>query len=303
MTMTTSLIAGFCCMVAQHWVLSVTPPASPPTIDLEDRRVLAAGNPTALLGEITITETTAPNPAREEDSVIDLVSVHRGRSEVNVSVSGPLRAGDAVFLDLDANGAQDPGEELKINPSSGEASASFFSDALMPSSWAIRYLPNGKDLMKRGEFVISATVDYGESSHADPDALSWRTPLQYDGASSFAVISPPTYRRLGPDDWDNQFRVTCDSGGPSCVVFLECRDRGRNADHYLAELHAIGDKQTVRMSQDDLADIFGGRDWTEYLSCHVLSSDPVEVQVLTRAKRIQTIFDTPQSPPWWPRQE
>ncbi len=111
------------------------------------------------------------------------------------------------------------------------------------------------------------------------------------------VLSPPT------DDLDNQLRVTCDSGGPSCVVFLECRDQGRNADDYFAELHAIRDKQTVRMSQDDLADILGIRDWTEHLSCRVLSSDPVDIQVLTRAKRIRTIFDTPQSPPWWPGQE
>lgn len=278
-------------MVAQHWVLSVTPPASPPAIDLEDRRVLAAGNPTAPLGEITITEITDPNPAREEDSVIDLASVHRGLSEVNVSVSGPLRAGDAVFLDLDANGALDPGEELRIDPSSGEASASFFPDALMSDSRAIRYLPNGKDLMKRGEFVISATVDYGESSHADPDGLSWKTPLQYYGASSFAVISPRT------DDLDNQFRVTCDSGGPSCVVFLECRDRGQNADDYFAELHPIGDKQTVRMSQDDLAGTLGVRDWSEGRSCYLLSNDPVSVQVLTRSK-LNPIFHTPQTHPW-----
>lgn len=290
-------------MVAQHWVLSVTPPASPPAIDLEDRRVLAAGNPTALLGEITITETTAPNPAREKDSVINLISVHRGRAEVNLSVSGPLREGDAVFLDLDANGAQDPGEELKIDPSSGEASASFFPDALMPGGRAIRYLPNGNDIMKRGEFVISATVDYGESWHADPDALSWRTPLQYDAVSAFAVIPRRTEDTEGVG---THIRVTCDSGGPSCAVFLECRDRGQDADDYLAELDEIEDKGTAHMSQDNLAGILGIRDWSEGLSCYLLSNDPVSVQVLTQSK-LNPIFHTPQTHPVpagdmrWPR--
>ena len=197
-----------------------------------------------------------------------------------------------MYLDLNANGATDPGEGLWISLASGEASASFFLESPVPGSMAIHYAPNGNDILERGEFVISATVDYGEASHADPDALSWRTPLQYDG-TSFPVILPRA------DNSDSQFRATCDSGGPSCVVFLECRDRGQNADTYFAELHAIEDKTTVRMSQDDLAGILGVRDWTEHLSCHVLSNDPVEIQVLTR-RATPTIFNTPQSPPCSP---
>ncbi|MDE0054023.1 MAG: hypothetical protein OXP28_10625 [Gammaproteobacteria bacterium] len=292
-------VAAFCCLVAtasvaaQHWALSASPPAAPPTIDLEDRRALAAGHDAALLGEITLNQTNAPDAASGEDVVGDPVPDNPGsRPKISLTVSGPLRQGDAVYLDLNANGAIDPGEGLWISPASGEASASFFLESPVPGSMAIHYVPNGNDIMERGEFVILATVAYGESSHADPDSLLWRTPLKYDG-TSFPVILAPTA------NLDNQFRVTCDSGGPSCVVFVECRDRGQDADDYFAELHAIEDRKTVRMSQDDLAGIFGVRDWTEHLSCHVLSDDPVEIQVLTR-RATPTIFNTPQSPPWRP---
>ena len=208
----------------------------------------------------------------ETDHVLD----NRGHAEMNLSVSGPLRWGDAVFLDLDANGTLDPGEALWIDPSSGEALASFSLDALASGSKAIHYVPNGDDMMERGEFVISATVDYDESSHADPDALSWRTPLQHDGVSAFALIPPLTEESIG------HFRVTCASGGPPCAVFLDCRGRGQDAD-YLAELDAIEDKETLRMSEDDLADILGVRDRTDRPSCRVLSNHPVEVQVLVRS--------------------
>ncbi|MYE81364.1 MAG: hypothetical protein F4X36_05865, partial [Gammaproteobacteria bacterium] len=189
-------VAAVCCVAAavsvsaQDWVLSVTRPASPPAIDLEDRRVLAAGNRAALLGEITITEAGAPRSAREEDGVIDVILDDPDQHpELNLSISGPVRQGDAMYLDLNANGATDPGEGLWISPSSREASASFSLDALAPGSMAIHYVPNGNDLMKHGEFSVSATVDYGESPRADQDALRWTTPLQYDG-TAFRIVFP-----------------------------------------------------------------------------------------------------------------
>lgn len=279
--MTSRLIAAFCCVIAtvsvsaQHPVLSVTPPASPPAIDLENRRNLAAGNRTAQLGSITITETTAPNPAREEDGATDFVPDNRGHSEMNLSVFGPLRQGDAVFLDLDANGAPDPGEELRINPSSGSASAGFSLDVLAPGGRAIHYMPNGNDMMERGEFVISATVDYDESLQADPDDLSWRTPLQYHGVSAIAVFPRPT----GVLGEDPHIRVRCASGGPSCVLFFECRDQGPDADYFFDKIGTIEDEWTIRLSPYDFSNILSVRDWTERPSCHLLSDKPLEVLV------------------------
>ena len=71
MAITTRLVAACCCVIAaasvsaQQSVLSVSPPASPPDMDLESRRSLAAGNRTALPGEIATTETAARNLAKE----------------------------------------------------------------------------------------------------------------------------------------------------------------------------------------------------------------------------------------------
>lgn len=122
-----------------------------------------------------------------------------------------------------------------------------------------------------------------------------------DGVSSrartIAAIPHPT----GVEDADGAyFRVKCASGGPSCAVFLDCRDQDRDADCVFAELDAIKDKGTVRLSEDDLADILGVPDWSERLSCELLSNDPVVVQVLVRSN---SMFNAPQSPPRWPRQE
>ena len=277
-------IAAFCCVAAtasvsaQHWVLSVTRPASPPAIDLDDRRVLAAGNHAALLGEITITEAPAPDTTREEDGVINLVLDDPGRRpEINLSILGPIRQGDAMYLDLNANGATDPGEGLWINPSSGEASASFSLDTAAPGSMAIHYVPNGNDPMERGEFAVSATVGYGESPHVDPDALSWTTRLQYHGVRF--NVGP----RIDPaDPGTPHIRVRCSSGGPSCIVFLECRSHDRDEDDFFAELDAIEDKGMLLLSLDDLATMLGGSDWIKTRSCQLLSNDPVEVQVLVR---------------------
>lgn len=279
-------IAALCCVVtalsvsAQHWVLSVTRPASPPAIDLEDRRVLAAGSRVALLGEITIAETTAPDSAREEDGVIDLVLDDEGRRPaINLSISGPIRQGDAMYLDLNANAATDPGEGLWINPSSGEASASFVLDALPPRSMAIHYVPNGNDEMKRAQFVISAsaTVDYGGSPQGDSQALSWRTRLQYDG-TAFKIRFPDR-----PVSRDRPYvRVKCSSGGPSCIVFLHCRGQHHDEDDFFAELDAIEDKGMLMLSPNDMDHLLGARDWTEELPCDLLSKDPVKVQFLVR---------------------
>ena len=182
-----------------------------------------------------------------------------------------------MYLDLNANGATDPGEGLWISPSSREASASFSLDALAPGSMAIHYVPNGNDLMKHGEFSVSATVDYGESPRADQDALRWTTPLQYDG-TAFRIVFPGN--TIYPDD--PFVRVKCTSGGPSCIVFLECRHQDRYAEDFFAKLDMIEDDVTLLLSPNDLARLLGASDWTESRSCRLLTSDPVKVQVLVR---------------------
>ena len=94
---------------------------------------------------------------------------------------------------------------------------------------------------------------------------------------------------------ETYFRIRCASGGPSCAVLLECRDQDRDADCLLAELDPIEDQETVRLSQDDLANILGVDDWPERLSCKLLSDEPVEVQVLVR---FNPILHYPQTTPW-----
>ena len=113
-------------------------------------------------------------------------------------------------------------------------------------------------------------------------------------AKLIAAIPRPTVTA----DADGTFvRVKCTSGGPSCAVFLECRDQERDTYCFFAELDAIEDQGAIRLSRSDLADALGVPDWPERLSCNLLSSDSVTVQVLVRSISIP-IHQAPQAPPW-----
>ena len=94
---------------------------------------------------------------------------------------------------------------------------------------------------------------------------------------STASAIPRASTVVGPDR--PHIRIRCASGGPPCVVFVECGDREQDADYFCAELEAIEDKETVHLSRNDLAKANGPDvdDGAEELSCHVLSNDPVKV--------------------------
>lgn len=142
-------------------------------------------------------------------------------------------------------------------------------------------------LMSASEELVgtggTGAVDSSRQACDEDDASSRARPI--------AAIPRPT-GVVGADE--EYFRVKCTSGGPSCAVFLECRDQDQAADCFFAQLDAIEDKGTVRLSQDDLADILGVPDWPERLSCKLLSNDPVEVQVLVR---FNPILHSPQTTP------
>lgn len=254
-------------------------------IDLEDRAKLKGGTQVTVGG---ISHT--PNAGAYNADGKTMFSATTGmEADIHVTVTGMVRDSDTVYFDTNANGKMDAKEALTIED--GEATGSF-----RLGNGTAYFVPDGETDMVQGTLKGSYAVEYDATSVVDPAAVSSTAMLVYDGVGMQArayAIPPATHADEG------NVRLKCEATGDDmCTVFLECNEQD-GMSHFGELTDTIAAGATEHMTGGDIADVLGIDDWTGRLSCDVLSSDQVSVQVLVRSGGSlinNTYVDHPPSP-------
>lgn len=226
-----------------------------------------------------------------------------GQGDLHVSVTGDFREDDAVWLELGEAGMQD--SEMLEMQDDGSMSAMFSLTDVVGNARAatgeagefdreqgiatrtLRYMPNGEDPLRPTTFRSSFRVDFSDNAVTDKDP----SPANND-TNVHATMYPPLVIEdtqhayaipgIGTDDIGN-VRIKCEVA-TSCTVYLECDDAA--GDSWFAELDApIEGRATHVVRSSDIGEMLNvGEDgWEGMLSCSVLSTRQISVQLLTRA--------------------
>ena len=205
----------------------------------------------------------------------DFSGVFAGTLAISVE-SDRFQDGDTVYID---DGGE-VGDRFVI--SNGVASRSV---DLGSGPVNVMYLPSGDaPLRHETEFATNASTEFSGDANLNRSAPEAVSTLRLQGISERGVkayaIAP-----VGATDEAN-VRVTCEVGKEDgCRVFFECRDQAGTSTFGEAGA-AVGPNQTVRWDQAGIQDALGVDGWTGRLSCNVLSTEPVSVQVLTRSEGV-----------------
>ena len=221
-----------------------------------------------------------------------------GEGDLTVTVTGAFHeTGDSVWLDLNGNNSPDGGEMLSLRDGvmsgrftlrevAGDASATGSTpeqERLREegvASRALIYRPNGVDKLRPSTYVSTFGVDFNASRNADKDDQASRLTTQYTviAAMRQAYAIPPA----GSSDMGN-VRVKCEVS-TECPVYLECDDSA--GESWFVQLdEPIPGRMTLRLTTDAIATQLGAAEagWDGRLSCNVLSTANISVQVLTRS--------------------
>ena len=251
----------------------------------DERSVLVGSNgkasdpQRALLATVSVDVATGFGGAKDQDGdpITGFTGDLSGSLAIRVS-SDSFNDGDVVYIDSNSNGKVDGREAFDMED--GVASDTV---PLGTSSMSIYYVPSGDDaLTHRTTFTTTANTEFADTDAKQRSAKPAMAMLKLfgiqDGVAKAYAIAPTTSM-----DQAN-LRVTCESSGKAgCNVFLDCHDAaGMNMFGEAGMM--IGPNATGHLNQMDIEDALGmDESWTGRLSCDVLSSAPISVQVLTRA--------------------
>lgn len=262
-----------------------------PRIDLMSRAQLTDGTKNiefAGIGEVKLSHAMMGVVVGTEGGAIDDFSGELAGELVIMVRSDSFNEGDKVktkvgddyvFFDVDVDEGVAVGEV-----------------GLAGGSWKVYYRPNGEDdLMHNTEFAVSAKTDFSNRKNANANAkdgtdTSITSTLMLAGISGLPAkayaIAP-----LGSTDLAN-VRITCENP-KGCNAFLSCSETQTDMEGEVSVVSHFGDEGiqipahgTVRLSKEAVAMELGlmdGVSWEGRLSCDVLSTGKVSVQVLTRS--------------------
>ena len=139
-------------------------------------------------------------------------------------------------------------------------------------------------MIHRTEFTVNASTEFTKADNRNRSAKAAKATLSLDGISGTGVkayaIAP-----VGSTDEAN-VRVTCESSAMAgCRVFFECRDQA-GASEFGESGAAVGPNMTQRWNQEEIQNALDIDAWTGRLSCNVLATAPISVQVLTRSEGV-----------------
>ena len=220
-----------------------------------------------------------------------------GAGDLVVSVTGEFRSGDVVFLDLNGNWRVDSDERLTLRDGVMSGRFGLIEVAGIPTDsdermqtqgvagrWLL-FSPNGTDTLRPADYQTTLSVDFTIGSNSDKDGA---TSLSADLATSYTVIDPSTTRQayaippVGSTDLGN-IRVKCEVA-VGCPLYLECDDSA--GDSWFSALEdPVAGRATMRLNSAMLAEQLGISEdgWEGRLSCNVMSTQAISVQVLTRS--------------------
>ena len=191
--------------------------------------------------------------------------------------SDKFNEGDIVYIDANKNKTADTGEQFVISNGVATDSVGLSTDAV-----DVYYLPSGEHaLTHRSKFTISARTEFSKATNKNRSAKPVTATLSLagistDGVKAYAIAPVSSTDRAN-------VRVTCESSLPAgCRVFFECRDQA-GMSTFGEGGEAVGPNMTSIWQQEGIQDALGIDSWEGRLSCNVLSTAPVSVQVLTRS--------------------
>ena len=203
---------------------------------------------------------------------------------VDVTVVGPFREGDAVYLGTTKMTMNDNGDFM------GSTSIANTADGGV----AVNYVPNGTVDLRPGDFSATAALKFNEAKNASGAIPLSRTPGEADGMGMASIA----YQSIGPMAYaygvvraggmETSFlRVGCVTSAAGCAVFLDCTDQAGAA--YFGELMGIPRGATMVYDSDAIASSFPNGGWERGRgSCQLLSNGALEVQHNVRSGSIQT---------------
>ena len=194
--------------------------------------------------------------------------------------SDSFNDGDVVYIDDDGDKTADERERFAMDDGVAETDID-----LSDSSVTVYYEPSGDAALKHNsKFTINAHTDFSETSNIQRSAKAAEATLTLNGIKAKAAKAYAIARPMEMDDVDTtNVRVTCETSAKAgCKVFFDCNDQsGMNS--FGEDETNIAPGATMHMNQDAIADILGLDTWSGRLSCDVLSTAEISVQVLTRS--------------------
>lgn len=270
----------------------------------------------AVLGTVTLgLETAAACEADQPPSNCvlqpsgDPFSIARrqdGAGDLIVTSAGDYRDGDMVWLDADGSRTAQASEMLAMGD--GTASGTFDIADLAGDSTAARgsiardegiasktlyYAPNGDDGLRPSEYRTGFSVDFQLDGNTDkPEQVSrfetmYATTVDPSGVGEPVAVEATRTAGAVPAltavDVGN-LRIKCEVSSP-CVIHLECDDV--SGETWFARLdEPIPGRSTLHLTAADIAEALGisvEEGWDDSLSCAILGSRDISVQVLTRS--------------------
>ena len=208
---------------------------------------------------------------------------------LNVAVTGVFADDDVLFFSADQTMAA--AERLTVT-TSGMMEV---NPALAAGTWTLYYVPDGVTPIAQKLIETEYTIDLQQASDAYHDQtfepLSVTLLIEGVNFQGYAYAIP----RPGSSDQAN-VRLQCQDGVTSCEIYLDCKDTqgmsiGNEGDGTLPSLTIPGGGlrtlQSYRMSgQNSLPEALGVTTWSGRLSCNILSTNEMGIQVLTRSSGV-----------------
>ena len=281
-------------------------------IDITGSRTMVqptAGRAQSTLASVTVgvTDPSDDGPKQLGGNRFSIAPRQDGEGDLVVSVTGEFHAmGDQVWLDLDSDRMPDAGELLTLSEGamSGRfnlnqvAGASVTGDSetaerMREEGVATRnliFLPNGTETLRPATYTSTFSVDFREDANADKRPTSQTHTTRYfvqegsnpvyidDDLTRHAYAIPP----LGHAD-EGTVRVKCETA-TACPLYLECDDAG-GGSWFATMSTPIAPRSTVQLSSETIASELdvGEAGWTGRLSCTMMSTRDISLQVLTRS--------------------
>ena len=250
------------------------------TISIEDRTtLLGAGGKAAEKITLSTIKVSGMFPAGLKDDSGNAVTEFSGALDGNLLVtvtSDNFNDGDTVTAVV-TDAAKKVIGEKELDVRDGEASGSV---DLTTDMVTVTYAPAGKEPLKhRALLTTKVMTEFTRANNANASAtpaMSYLTlsGIKPDTARAYAIAPVTSTDR-------SNVRVTCESS-QMCQVFLDCKDQA-GMSWFWEDGTVLTGGETRVWQQSDIAMALDAESWTGRLSCEVLSTAPITVQVLTRS--------------------
>lgn len=206
--------------------------------------------------------------------------------DLKVEVEGVFADDDVLFFSADQTMVA--AEQLTVTTTGKRG----VNPALAAGTWTLYYVPDGVTPIAQKLIETEYTIDLQQASDAYHDQtfepLSLTLLIEGVNFQGYAYAIPPPHA----SDQGNM-RIRCQEGVSSCTVYLDCKDPrgvsiGNEGDGTLPSITLPGGGQitlqSYRMSgTNSLPEALGVTTWAGRLSCNIMSTSEIGIQVLTRS--------------------